>query len=61
MLDPKKQALLDQASSHLQESVPSMIRGLYVGLIEEFNDEQKAWELTKVALFAMMGGKGISQ
>jgi hypothetical protein len=59
MLDDKRRAELDQGMAEMGESMPKIWKSLYSGLKEEFTEAQ-AWELLKVAVFANMGGKGVT-
>jgi hypothetical protein len=60
MLDPKEMAKLDQSGALLSETMPSLVRGLYNGYKEVFT-EQQAWELVRITVFAMSGGRGVLQ
>lgn len=61
MLDPAKQAKLDQDIKALAELVPPTVKSLYDGFLKEFDgDEAKAWALTKIACFALTTGKGVT-
>lgn len=59
MLDPKKMADLEQGTAGMVEVLSNLLPPLYESWKEDFT-EQQAWELTKVAAFALCGGKGIT-
>ena len=60
MLDPVKRAEIDQGRAAMGETLPPLSAELYRRLSEreEFTDAQ-AFELVKVVVFAMCGGKGV--
>lgn len=57
MLDPKKQAEIDQCMAGIAETLPPMIRQLYVGLLKEGFSEPDAMAITKMYVFGLAGGK----
>ena len=57
MLDPKVSAQLDQAQAALCEALPPLWASLHRELKKVFT-EQQAWELLRIHVFAMSGGKG---
>ena len=57
MLDPKIRAQMDQAQAAMCETFPSLWSSMHEKLKEEFT-EQQAWELLRIYVFAMAGGKG---
>jgi len=50
MIDPKKQAEMDQAAAMVSENLPVVLWGLFKGLKKEGFDEDRAFELVKVYL-----------
>lgn len=50
MLDPGKQAELDQAQKYLTDNIPSLIRGMYEGFKREGFSEDRAYDLCKIYL-----------
>lgn len=57
MLDDKKRAEIDQASTLVGEALPAYWAEVYRGLNKHFND-QEAWELLKIYVSSMSGGSG---
>lgn len=60
MLDPKKNAEIDQGIQGMVEILPPLMKGLFDGFVEKGFTEVQALELTKVSCFAQMGGKVVS-
>ena len=58
MLDPKMRAEMDQARATLCETFPPLWAAMHERLKECFS-EQQAWELLRIHVFAMSGGKGM--
>ena len=57
MLDPKVGAQLGQAQAAMCETFPPLWAAMHEKLKEVFT-EQQVWELLRIHVFAMSGGKG---
>jgi len=58
VLDPTKRAELDQMMALMQDTLPSIIAGLFRKFKEEEEfSEIQAWELAKIAMICMCNGR----